>query len=132
MDRKMLTIILAVLLIAGFFLPYYSYAGRGGASGLDFITAKGGDWQKYLFLIFPLSGVLLLVGALNNENYFLGRGLLCILPLLTLLYMMFVNPLIEGVKFDYILKAIGKNYGIGLWITIGASLVLAFYQPRKS
>ena len=76
MDRKMLTIILAVLLIAGFFLPYFSYAGRGGSSGLDFITAKGGNWQKYLFLLFPLSGLLLLIGALNNENYMLSRGLL--------------------------------------------------------
>lgn len=132
MDRKMLTIILAVLLIAGFFLPYFSYAGRGGASGLDFITAKGGDWQKYLFLLFPLSGLLLLIGALNNENYMLSRGLLCLIPLLTLLYMIFINPLIEGAKFDLILKSIGKNYGIGFWLTIGASLVLAFYQPRKS
>jgi len=131
MNRKMLTIVLAVLLIAGFFLPYYSYAGKEGASGLDFVSAKGGEWQKYLFLLFPLSGLLLLIGALNNENYILGRSLLCIIPLLTLLYMMFIGPLIEGVKFDYILKSIGKNYGIGLWITIAASLVAAFYQPRK-
>ncbi|MGQ0737640.1 MAG: hypothetical protein ACT4OJ_01145 [Bacteroidota bacterium] len=131
MDRKMLTIILAVLLIASFFLPFYNYEGRGGASGLDFITAKEGNWQKYLFLLFPLSGLLLLIGAVNNENYMLSRGLLCLIPLLTLLYMMFINPLIEGAKFDLILKSIGKNYGIGLWVTIATSLVLAFYQPRK-
>lgn len=128
MDRKTLTIILAVALLGSFFLPYYSYGGKG-ASGLDIVTAKGGDWQKYIFLIFPICGLLLLLGALNN-NYVLGRGLLAVLPLLALLYIIFINPLINGVKFEYIFKAIGKMYGVGLWITIVTSLVLAFYNPK--
>jgi hypothetical protein len=127
MDRKTLTIILAVALIASFFLPLYSFGGRG-ASGLDYITAKGGDWQKYLLLIIPLSGLLLLLGELNN-NYVIGRGLLTWLPLLTLLYMIFISPLINGVAFGDIFKSIGKGYGAGMWIAIASSLVLAFYNP---
>lgn len=129
MDRKTLTIILAVALIGSFFLPFYSFGGVG-ISGLDTVTAKGGNWEKYILLLIPLSGLLLLLGELNN-NYVLPRGLLTWLPLLTVLFILFVNPLIKGAAFGDIFKYIGKGYGAGLWITIAASLVLAFYNPRK-
>jgi hypothetical protein len=129
MDRKMLTIILGVLLIAGFFLPYFSFMGIN-VSGFDSVKAPGDGWEKYIMLLIPLSGVLLLIGALNNENYILGRGILCILPLLTVLFMVLINPMLKGADFGDIIKTLGKGYGIGLWITIATSLVLAFYQPR--
>lgn len=129
MDRKTLTIVLAIALIASFFLPLYSFGGRG-ASGLDIVTSKGGDWQKYLILLIPITGLLLLIGELGN-NYFLGRGLLSWLPLLTLLFLLIINPLINGTKIDYIFKALGKGYGAGMWVAIISSLVLAFYNPRS-
>ena len=128
MDRKTLTIVLAVALIASFFLPFYSFGGRG-ASGLDVVTAKGGDWQKYLLLIFPLCGLLLLLGELNNGNYAVSRSLLVWLPLLTILYMLFIGPLIKGADIGNIFKYFGKGYGTGLWIAIASSVVLAFYNP---
>lgn len=129
MDKKMLTIILAVVLIACFFLPYMSLFGMN-VSGFDTVKGPGGDWQKYILLLIPLSGVLLLVGALNNGNYPLGRNLLCWLPFLTILYIIFINPLIKGAAVGDIFKMIGKGYGIGLWGTIVASIVLAFYNPK--
>lgn len=128
MDKKMLTIILAVVLIGCFFLPYATFMGMS-ASGFDSVKGPG-DWQKYILLLIPLSGVLLLVGALNNGNYPLGRNVLCWLPFLTVLYLIFINPLIKGAAIGDIFSAIGKGYGIGLWITIAASLVLAFYNPK--
>lgn len=129
MDRKIFTIVLAVVLIGCFFLPYFSLFGMG-ISGFDMVKAPGGGWQKYVMLLIPLSGVLLLIGAVNNENYPLGRNLLCWLPLLALIFMMIISPLIDGVEFGEIFSALGKGYGIGLWITIAASLVLAFYNPK--
>ncbi|MBI5859009.1 MAG: hypothetical protein HZB42_15355 [Sphingobacteriales bacterium] len=129
MDRKIFTIVLAVVLIGCFFLPYFSFFGMG-VSGFDLVKASGGGWQKYILLLVPLSGVLLLIGAVNNENYPLGRNLLCWLPLLAIIFTVIISPLIDGAAFGDIFSALGKGYGAGLWATIAASLVLAFYNPK--
>ncbi len=126
MDRKMLTIILSVVLIGAFFLDW-----GGGVSAFDVIKSKYGDWQKYIILLIPLSGVLLLIGELNNGNYPISRNLLCWLPLLTVIYGLFIAPLIQGFSIGVIFKSLGKGYGIGQWITIAASLVLALYNPKE-
>lgn len=129
MDRKTLTIILAVALIGSFFLPYFSFFGTG-VSGLDTVTSSGGSWEKYVLLLIPLAALLLLLGELGN-NYIIARALLVWLPLLAVLFMLIINPLIQGAAFGDIFKMLGKGYGVGLWITIPASLVLAFYNPKK-
>ena len=131
MDKKTLNIVLGAALLGSFFLAYYSMFGRS-ISGFDMVKADGGDWQKYLLLIIPISGLLLVVGALNNGNSILPGSLLSILPLLTLLYIMIAGPLIKGAAIGDIFKALGKGYGIGLWIAIAASLVLAFYRPKSN
>ena len=125
MDRKTLTIVLAIALIACFFLPI----GKAGGSMLDAVQAKYGDWQKYLFLVFPLCGLLLLLGALKG-NYVISRSLLTWLPFLTILLLLFILPLIDGAKIDLIFQAF-KFYGIGMWLAIVSSVVLAFYNPRS-
>jgi|SRR5688572_3505992 len=125
MDKRMLTIILAIALIAAFFLDW-----GGGVSAFDLVKSPYGNWQKYLPLIIPVAGLLLLIGAVNNGNYPLGRGLLCWLPLLTVLYILIVKPLIDGRAIGDIFKSAG-DWGIGWWITIVASLVLALYNPRR-
>lgn len=129
MDKKMLNIVLGAALLGSFFLAYFSFFGRS-ITGFEMATAEGGDWQKYLLLLIPITGLLLLVGAFNNGNSILPGSLLSVLPLLTLLYIMIVAPLINGADIGNIFKALGKGYGIGLWIAIVASLVLAFYRPR--
>ena len=125
MDRKTLTIVLAVALIAGFFLSWVL-----GISGYDIVSAKGGDWKKYIIALIPLCGLLLLVGAMNKGNYMLSRGLLTWLPLLAVIFFIILFPMIEGADIGNIFKTIGKGYGAGLWVTIVASIVLAFYNPK--
>ena len=132
MDRKTFTIILAVVLLGSFFLAYLSYSGRS-ISGYDMVFSTGdlGGWRKYLMLLIPLSGLLLLLGAFNG-NYILGRNVLCWLPLLTLIFFIFIDPLIDGTAIGDIFKNIGKIYGIGMWLTIAGALLLAFYTPKVS
>jgi uncharacterized membrane protein YuzA (DUF378 family) len=64
MDRKTLTIVLALALLAAFFLPW----GAGKFSGFDLVTAKGAGWKQYILILIPLSALLLLLGAFNG-NY---------------------------------------------------------------
>lgn len=134
MDKKMLTIILAVVFIGCFFLAYFSFFGMG-ISGYDLVFSgnKGGkgDWQKYILLLIPLSGILLLIGAVNNGNYPIGRNLLCWLPLLAIIFTLIISPLIDGVEFGEIFSALGKGYGVGLWITIAAAIVAVVYNPKE-
>ncbi|MGB3005991.1 MAG: hypothetical protein WBC06_05765 [Chitinophagaceae bacterium] len=135
MDRKILTIILGAALVVSFFLPVSSYGGSVSA----FDIVKGPSYgsgveamvMKYLWLLIPVSGIMLLAGALNNNNYFLGRGLWAILPLLTILYLFIGQPLINGAEIGDIFKVIGKGWGVGIWVALVSSLVLAFYWPKQ-
>lgn len=129
MDRKTLTIILALTLLVAFFLPWGTIY-KGKVSGFDLITSKGAGWKQYILLLIPISALLLLLGSFNG-NYALGRGLLCVLPLLAILFVLIVRPLIDGMTFNNVFKSFGKGYGVGLWITIVGSLVLAFYNPPE-
>ena len=134
MNRKILTIILAVLLIASFFLAISSGSSASAfdmVKGPSFGTSVDAMLMKYLWILIPLSGVILLIGALNNDNYFLGRGLWAFLPLLAILFLIIGLPLMNGAAIGDIFKTIGKGYGIGMWIMIAASLVLAVFWPKR-
>lgn len=134
MNRKILTIILAVLLIASFFLPM----GAGGStSAFDLVQAPsfGNSFEalfmKYGWLLIPLSGLMLLIGALNKETYFLGRGIWAMLPILALLMLLIGIPMMQGAAIGDVFKLITKMYGVGVWVALAASLVLAVYWPRR-
>ena len=138
MDRKTVAIILALALIGCFFLPYLQY-GPVTASGFDLLTApnisgadKGLLIMKYIWIMIPVAGIMLLIGTLNNGNFFLGRGIWVFLPLLTLLFVMamiFRDAKKTGTNIS--VSELAKNMGIGFWITLGLSLLLALYWPRQ-
>ena len=126
MDKKMLTIVLSVVLIGCFFLPYFKFMGMG-ASGYDMVFSGGGNWEKYILLLIRVPALLLLLGALNIGNYIGGRTLWTWLPLLTILYYI-IRMVVEGLAVGDLFKVLG----IGLWISLAASLVLALYNPKKA
>jgi hypothetical protein len=138
MNRKTVTIALALSLIGSFFLPCLQY-GSVTASGFDLLTApsiNGADRGllvlKYVWIVIPIAGIMLLIGAINNGNYFLGRGIWAFLPLLTLLFVMaiiFRDAKKLGINIS--ISELVKNMGIGFWVTLGLSLVLALYWPRQ-
>ena len=137
-NKQIVTIILALCLIGFFFLPYISVGGLFTASGFDMVTATGvqsNDTEtilmKYIWLLIPLSGIMLLIGALNNGNYFLGRGVWALLPLLTLIYVIVRIIMEAGGQGSPGISEMLKMFGYGFWGTAVASLVLAFYWPKQ-
>jgi len=133
MNRKIFTVILSVVLIASFFLPVSSLSFSGSA----FDIVKGPSYgssielmlMKYLWILIPVSGLILLIGSLNNENYFLGRGLWAFLPLLALIYLLAWPIIQSGSKIN--IGDMVKNFGVGLWVALGASLLLEVVWTRR-
>lgn len=122
MDRKTFTIVMAIALIVGFFLPLLKIGG----SAFD-VVKSGGSWENYLWVIIPICGALLLLGELNNK-YVTSRGLLTWLPLLTILVSLIIVPLINKVSLDF--GKLIKVFGVGMWVLLIASILLAFYNPK--
>jgi hypothetical protein len=127
MDRKTLTIVLSVILIVGFFLPYIGKAPFAFSAYDMVFNDRSGDWEKYLWLLVPIPALFLLIGALNNDRYFISRGLLVWLPLLTLIYIP-VRMMSISDSNDF--KTLVKIMGYGYWISLAAALFLAFARPR--
>lgn len=127
MNTKTFVLLMAAALIAAFFLEFR----KEGGSGLDIVKAANGNWKMYFFAVPALCGVMLLIGALQNGRYPISYGLWTWLPLLAVLMVLFILPAIDGVEVKNLFKGFGKSFGIGLWITIVASLLLAFYRPRR-
>lgn len=132
MSKKILSLILGAALIAGFFLPL---GANGKTSAFDFIQSQlavsGIEpiLLKYGWILIPVSGLLLIIGALNNGHYVPARVIWAVLPLLVLVYFI-VRPLTEGARFD--IGDMVKAFGIGYWLMLGAALILAVYHPKKA
>jgi len=130
MNKKILTIILSLALIAGFFLPL---TNGSSASAFDFIKAPkpglsgiGPIVMAYMWIVFPVCGLILLIGALNNNTWVPARALWAIIPILAVIYML-VRPIMDGADAMTMIK----GFGIGYWITVGASVLLAVWHPKK-
>ena len=132
--------ILAVILIASFFLPYRTGYGLS-ASGYDIVSSeagRNGSWEilvtKYIWLLIPVSGLILLLGSINKERYFLGRNLWAWLPLLTVIFML-VKLFLDAKNTagrSVPVKDLISLFGMGFWVAFVAALILAFYNPHPS
>lgn len=130
MDRRILTIVLALALIGCMFLPFIK--AFNSMSLFDLVTSSGGDWEKYICLLIPVSGAMLLIGALNKENYMIARFIWAIIPLLTVLYYpvrIYMEASQNGAKVD--IGELVKVFDIGYWALLGVSLILAVVQPKS-
>lgn len=126
MSKKTLTITLALVLFGCFFLPYLG-SGFSAISGYDAVFKfSNGSWEKYLWLLIPVAAVMLLLGAAGG-NYFLGRSTLVWIPLLTILFIILRAKMETNITIAQLLESIGY----GLWISLAASLLLVFYNPKS-
>ncbi len=134
MRKKNLTLILAVILIICFFLPYFSYASFQ-ASGYDIVFGKGGGMsgatsssERYIWLVLPVSALLLVVDALLDlsirDNLFF-----MLFPLIGLLYIAFRIWAAGAEVSGGASPSVGDLMhvmGYGYWISVVAAVILPF------
>ena len=139
MDKKILTTITSIILIGSFFMPYLK-SGAISATGFEIVTAPYNAENKgmgiliikYIWLLLPLSGIVLLIGALNNGKYFIGRWAWALLPLAVLL-LVIARIYMDAKRIGSPLSVsqLAAELGVGFWVAMAASLLLALYWPRQ-
>ena len=131
MNNKMITPILAVVLLVCFFLPYFSN-GSESFSAFNIVFGKHGltgvgSAERYLWLLIPLAALLLLFGGSTSG------GFIYWLPLIGLVYII-VRIYMEAKGMGGGNVAIGdvlKLASYGFWISLGAAVLLPFTKSRS-
>lgn len=139
MDRKTITTILAILLIGSFFMPYLK-DNTISASGYEIVTTPNQlgvqGWGmlavKYCWLLLPFAGIMLLIGALNNGRYFIGRWPWALLPIGVLAFVIIkIYRDAKGIGSPLTINKLMNELGYGFWVAFAAAVLLALYWPRK-
>lgn len=140
MDKKTIAIILAVLLIVAFFLPYVVVKEADiSISGYKAIFGKGGLFGTkgvtiYLILLVPIGAIVALISAVSddtNNSYGTWMPLVGIIYLTIMMYVeMNKGARIAGGASIPISTYIGV-LGVGYWITLVASVLLPINNSRK-
>jgi hypothetical protein len=130
MNKKTITIVLAIILIASFFLPYlsvpgYDFSGFHVAFGKDGMSGlvKGGK-LLLLCLLIPLGGIVVLIDSLGDSSSSNNLGYW--MPLLGAVILAIL--MYTGMKpYAGSELTIGRFLGVmgyGFWITLGAAIGL--------
>jgi len=138
-SNKSVIIILAAILIAAFFMPWLKFFVSLNA--WDMIFGEAGRFInpgfKYVTLLIPITGILIVYGAaFNEENYPVSKGLLFRVPILTLIVLIasFLYKLndsglpVRGSDLGDIIQI----FGIGFWLTLIAAAILPFMQSQPA
>lgn len=131
MNKRTITIILALILLGCFFLPWFG-DGTDKVSAYDVVFGKGEmadiEWpEKFLWLLIPLGSILLLIGG----ERFTG-GFAYWLPLMGVLYI-FLRIFIEITAHTSAGEAAEQIFSVaswGFWITLVAAVGLVVNKKR--
>lgn len=129
MNKKNISIALSVILIVSFFLPYISsgpfhlsgYNIVFGKYGVEGIAGKGS--AVFVSLLVPIGALLVLLGALLNDNFSNGTFVRC-LPLLGLAYI--VTMLFLTARITPTVSEMIGWLGYGFWVSLVAAIGLPF------
>ena len=131
MNKKTLAVVLALILLACFFLPYFS-DGSEKFSAFSIVFGKGdmpgvNGAERFLWLLIPMGAILVLFGAPR----FTG-GFAYYLPLLGLLYIVlriFIQTAPNSSAGEAA-KAIFELASYGFWISLVAAVILPFSKSK--
>ncbi|HYF30909.1 MAG TPA: hypothetical protein VD993_07305 [Chitinophagaceae bacterium] len=131
-SNKSIVAIVAGVLTVAFFMPWIQLFFA--LSGWDIVIGKtqGEDhlFVKLIMLLFPISGLLILFGAvLNNEKYPLPKSFLFKLPLWALIVLIVVLVIKSNGLPGEAINGIFRILGVGFWLTLIAAVILPFVAP---
>ena len=115
-----------LILIAGFFLPFFT---KDGASLYDGVrTTMDTDKVILLWLIFPVSGLFMLLHSINTFPHFLAIffSFFAVVALIYWGYVMFSDRMKYFGSEDFF--TIIKTVGVGLWATVLGTILLLFHH----
>lgn len=132
MDKKVFTVILSLALIVSFFLPLFGSGSTGISAykivfGITSSVGSASSAVRFLWLLLPIVGLIILIGALGTwpSSY---SGSVSWIPIAVIVFFIvrtfFVVKITPG---EYL-----RSLGIGYWIALVASVLLAFGRPSRS
>lgn len=129
MNKKTITIILSLVLLIAFFLPYVSN-GPVKFSCFDIVFGKDGveglsSHGKFLFvtLLIPIGAILILLGVFTKD-IFANSGFVYWLPLIGIIYIV-IMLYVTGSSALTVSELVGW-LGYGFWVSLAASIMLPF------
>lgn len=129
MNKKTITIVLSLILLIAFFLPYISN-GPAKLSCYDIVFGKDGveglsSNGRYLFvtLLIPIGAILILLGVFIKDS-FANNGLVFWMPLIGIVYII-VMLYITGSSALTVSELVGW-LGYGFWASLVAAILLPF------
>jgi len=131
MSKKSLAIVLSLLLIVAFFLPYLSYgpisySGWNVVFGNHEVSGLSSSGRSlYLCLLIPGGALLLLIGILTKDN-FSSAGIIYWVPLIGVLYIIIMLYLQTTGTGGMSLGDFISVFGYALWLTLIAAIILPF------
>jgi hypothetical protein len=138
-NNKSIIIIVSAILLVSFFLPWINFFVRISAWEMLFgkmVNYIDTDF-KYIAVLIPLTSIIIIYcAAFNNEKYPISKGLLFIMPMLTLIVIsmaiVFKIDSNAGRYGSADLESIIKVFGIGFWLTVISSFVLPFINSQST
>jgi hypothetical protein len=120
----------SLLVLAGFFLPFFS---MNGASLFDTVQAKSAtETTVLIWLAFPAAALVVLLHSLVSGWPNIITTLFIILALIAagmLVYVIVKDPVKYFGSAD--IQTILKTAGLGLWLTLLGTLLLLFHNKKK-
>lgn len=132
---KSIIIALASALVAAFFMPWFKIIVSLSAWDMIFgeISKFNESTFKYITILIPVTGLVILYSiVLNNENYLIPKQILFRIPVVTIILIVLsisskANDF--GITFQKSeFESLVKNFGIGFWLTLVASIILSSLQ----
>lgn len=141
MNKKTVNVVLALVLLAAFFLPYISFLGTN-INGFQIVFGKnggegiGGGRIMFLCLLIPIGSILILISALGEksstlQDYVFWMPLIGIVFLTVMMYIQMNKGAQMAGGGDLSVGEYVKVMGYGYWITVVAAIAVLVNKNKK-